>query len=157
MLINAAEWVAEECRRFTIPCRRLTAAQAQGGEAGVCQHVDLGAAGGGHWECGPSFPIDDVVAMAATGAPAHAAPDESEENMIATDQATGGQWVAYRDGSVHTLGGAPYLGGTNTPDSGTDGRPCIGIAPWGDGYVLVIEFGTGEPGKRDPRSFHFRR
>ncbi len=89
--------------------------------------------------------------------PGEAVPIESEENMIANDARTGGQWVAYRDGSVHTLGGAPYLGGTNDPKSGTGGRPCIGIAPFEDGYVLVHEFGTGEAGKRDPRAYHFRR
>ena len=82
---------------------------------------------------------------------------ESEENMIATDKVTGGQWIAYRDGAVHTVGGAPFLGATNDGKAGTGGRPCIGIAPYEDGYVLVHEFGSGEPGKRDPRAYHFRR
>ena len=87
MLDNAAAWVAEECRRFSIPVRRLTPAQAQGGQAGVCQHVDLGAAGGNHWDCGPGFPMDDVLRMAAGGAPsAPTAPKESEdENMVLAD------------------------------------------------------------------------
>ena len=33
----------------------------------------------------------------------------------------------------------------------------IGIAPYADGYVLVHEFGSGAPGSRDPRSYHFTR
>ena len=69
MLANAAQWVAEEAEAFGIPLRRLTAAEAQGGAAGVCQHVDLGSSGGGHWDCGPGFPMDQVIAMAAGGSP----------------------------------------------------------------------------------------
>lgn len=92
------------------------------------------------------------------GAPAGPQPTEQEDNnMVATDVLTGGQWVAYPDGAVHTVGNAPYLGGTNDPKSGAGGRPCIGIAPFENGYVLIVEFGSGEPGKRDPRAYHFRR
>lgn len=64
MLHNAAAWVAEEAQRFGLPIVKLTAAQAQGNGRGVCQHVDLGAAGGGHHDCGPGFPIDEVLSMA---------------------------------------------------------------------------------------------
>ena len=67
MLANCAAWIAEECAAFNIPIRKLSAAQAQGGQAGVCGHVDLGAAGGGHWDPGPSFPWEQVIDMAATG------------------------------------------------------------------------------------------
>jgi len=64
MLANAAEWIAEEAAAFGIPIVKLTAQQAQGGSAGVCQHVDLGSWGGGHTDCGPNFPIDQVIAQA---------------------------------------------------------------------------------------------
>ena len=67
MLANTAAWIAEEAAAFGIPIRKLTAGQAQGGTAGVCQHVDLGASGGGHWDCGPAFPMDQVLDMAANG------------------------------------------------------------------------------------------
>jgi hypothetical protein len=68
MLANAAAWVAEEAQAFGIPLVCLSTAQAQDGRSrGVCQHVDLGAAGGGHWDCGPGFPLADVVAAAAGG------------------------------------------------------------------------------------------
>lgn len=69
MLNNCGLWIAEEAARFGIPIVRLTAAQAQGGGRGVCQHVDLGAAGGGHWDCGPGFPMDQVLAIANGGKP----------------------------------------------------------------------------------------
>jgi Putative peptidoglycan binding domain/N-acetylmuramoyl-L-alanine amidase len=64
MLRNAADWVAEEAKALNIPLVKLTAAQAQGGGRGICQHHDLGAAGGGHWDCGPGFPMDRVLEMA---------------------------------------------------------------------------------------------
>ena len=75
MLVNAADWIREECARFDLPMRRLTPAEAQGGGRGVCMHVDLGSWGGGHWDCGPGFPFDDVLAVAG-GSPAHAAPEK---------------------------------------------------------------------------------
>jgi N-acetylmuramoyl-L-alanine amidase len=157
MLVNAAAWIAEECARFSIPLQRLTPAEAQGSGRGVCQHVDLGAWGGSHWDCGPGFPLDDVIAVAA-GKPAHGAPaEETEESMILGDPKSGGVWVAYRDGAVHGMDGAPYLGGTNNATSGAAGHPCIGIAAYGDGYALVHEFGSGDPGSRDPRTYHFAR
>jgi peptidoglycan hydrolase-like protein with peptidoglycan-binding domain len=73
MLANCAAWVAEEAQAFGIPIIRLTPAQAQSGTAGVCQHVDLGPMGGGHWDCGPGFPMDRVLQMAG-GVPASPVP-----------------------------------------------------------------------------------
>lgn len=67
MLANCAAWIAEEAAYFGIPIVRLTAAQAQGSGRGVCQHSDLGSWGGGHWDCGGAFPIDDVIEMAKGG------------------------------------------------------------------------------------------
>lgn len=64
MLENCARWIMEEAVTFGLPIQKLTAAQAQGSGRGVCQHVDLGSWGGGHWDCGSSFPIDDVLARA---------------------------------------------------------------------------------------------
>jgi len=64
MVDNTAAWVAEECAAFGIPIRRLNASQAQGGEAGVTDHAALGAAGGGHWDVGSGFPMDEVIAKA---------------------------------------------------------------------------------------------
>ena len=69
MLRNAAMWVAEECNRFGIPIVALTPTQAQGTGRGVCQHSDLGTAGGGHHDCGPGFPMDVVIDWAKNGFP----------------------------------------------------------------------------------------
>lgn len=67
MLDNVAKWLAEEADIHDIPLVRLSSSQAQGGGRGVCQHVDLGALGGGHWDCGSGFPTGDVIQMARDG------------------------------------------------------------------------------------------
>jgi hypothetical protein len=74
ILSNVAQWVAEEAAAFGIPIIGLNAGQAQGGASGVCQHVDLGSAGGGHWDAGPGFPMSEVLAMAGGQAPSTPSP-----------------------------------------------------------------------------------
>jgi hypothetical protein len=72
MLANTAAWLAEESAALGIPLVKLDASQAQGGGRGVCQHIDLGAGGGGHVDCDygtGNFPIDKVLSMATGGAP----------------------------------------------------------------------------------------
>jgi hypothetical protein len=86
MLANTAAWLAEESAAFGIPLVRLTPAQAQGLGRGVCQHVDLGAAGGGHTDCGPGFPIDEVIAMAGGAGPPVNLEDENVTAYFANNQ-----------------------------------------------------------------------
>lgn len=74
MLSNCAQWIAEEAAKFGLPITKLTSAQAQGTGRGVCQHADLGSWGGGHWDCGGSFPIDHVLELARGGEPAPPTP-----------------------------------------------------------------------------------
>src|SRR4029077_9956019 len=105
MIANTAEWVAEEAAAFGIPLVALTAQQAQGGASGVCQHADLGASGGGHWDCGYSFPMARVLELAGGGG-APAPTQKEERRMVLTDQITGGLWVLMPDGGVHTYDGA---------------------------------------------------
>jgi len=64
MLENCARWIAEEARAFGLPLTKLTPSQAQGSGRGVCQHVDLGSWGGGHFDCGTEFPMSKVLEMA---------------------------------------------------------------------------------------------
>jgi hypothetical protein len=83
MLANCAQWIAEEAAYFNIPLVRLTAKQAQDGKSkGICQHVDLGAAGGGHWDCGTGFPMDQVIATAKGSAPTPPTPEPSPTPTI---------------------------------------------------------------------------
>jgi hypothetical protein len=73
MLANCAAWLREEAAAFGVPLQALSAAAAQSSGQGVCQHIDLGSWGGGHVDCGPSFPLADVLAQAG-GAAAPAPP-----------------------------------------------------------------------------------
>lgn len=150
MLVNAAEWIAEECARFGLPMRRLTPAEAQGNGRGVCQHVDLGSWGGGHWDCGPGFPLDDVLAV-ASGKPAHAPSSKRKgHEMIASTSTGNGYWIAKPDGAVYTFGDAQFRGGANDPDAGGPGKSVVpagheivGIAGRGtDGYWLTASDGS---------------
>lgn len=70
MLRAAAAWVAEEAKYYGIPLVGLSSSAAQSGSKGVCQHVNLGASGGGHHDCGSGFPMDQVIAWAKGGSPA---------------------------------------------------------------------------------------
>jgi hypothetical protein len=84
MLENTAKWVAEEAAHFGIPITKLSPSAAQGSGRGVCQHVDLGPAGGGHTDCGAGFPMDEVLEMARGGsAPTPESPlPITEDDMI---------------------------------------------------------------------------
>jgi hypothetical protein len=86
MLDNTAQWIAEEAQYFGIPIRALSAGEAQGGVAGVCQHADLGAAGGGHWDCGSGFPMAEVIDAAITyalgGTPVPEAPEGGDDDVF---------------------------------------------------------------------------
>jgi hypothetical protein len=67
MLHNAADWIAEEAKKFGLPITELSPSQAQGSGRGVCQHIDFGAWGGGHVNCGDGFPMDKVLEWARGG------------------------------------------------------------------------------------------
>lgn len=94
MLRNAADWIREESQRLGIPLTVLSDSAAQGGGRGVCQHINLGAGGGGHVDCGSGFPLD-VVMQWARGESAGA--DDSDvmgEGMI---------YLAFDDGGTAAL------------------------------------------------------
>jgi hypothetical protein len=92
MLDNCAKWIAEEAAHYGIPITRLSASQAQGSGRGVCQHVDLGARGGGHHDCGSGFPMDYVLDLARGGAPEQA---EQEGDLITSAVAANGNFHVF--------------------------------------------------------------
>jgi hypothetical protein len=81
-LENMAQWVKEEASRWSIPLVALNNSQAQGSGRGVCQHSSLGAGGGGHYDCGPGFPMDELIRLAKGGAPAKPEVTETEEDDV---------------------------------------------------------------------------
>lgn len=98
MLQNAAAWIAEEAARFAIPIQRLTPTEAQTNGRGVCQHVDLGAWGGGHHDCGPNYPMDRVLGMARGAKPSPPqppAPEWQDCPMVIATTAAGGKWLIW--------------------------------------------------------------
>lgn len=97
MLENASQWIAEEAAYFGIPIRRLTAQQAQDGKTkGVCQHVDLGSAGGNHWDCGPNFPMDSVLSRANQIASGDAGPvNQWSDDMVIQEPDGKIYWCIY--------------------------------------------------------------
>lgn len=56
-LDNTAQWIAYWSRKYGIPITHSV-------KHGVCEHSDLGAAGGGHSDCGPGYPLDVVLEKA---------------------------------------------------------------------------------------------
>jgi hypothetical protein len=87
LLRNAADWVAWMCAKYSIPIVSLSASQAQDPNVrGVCDHVDLGSWGGNHNDCGPGFPMDQVIAWAKSGTGSTPTPEPPQElgvNMTA--------------------------------------------------------------------------
>lgn len=68
-----ARWLSENAKGLDETARFVAAWSVQHGiplrlstSTGVCQHRDLGAAGGGHSDCGPNYPIDVVLSKAKT-------------------------------------------------------------------------------------------
>jgi N-acetylmuramoyl-L-alanine amidase len=126
MLQNTAQWIAEEAARFGIPIVKSSS-------RGVCGHVDVSGPGG-HWDPGPSFPWDRVLAMALSGvAEAPGQPTQGGTNMMITNPGPdGGYWMLDAKGGVFAKGApfhgsvpgvpavpsAPIIGGTATPDGG---------------------------------------
>ena len=69
MLDNTARWIAEECKYYGIPIQKLSTSQASSGR-GVVGHVNVSGPGG-HWDPGPDFPWDKVIAAARSGGPVY--------------------------------------------------------------------------------------
>jgi hypothetical protein len=64
LLRNTAMWAAHMSAKYNIPLVALSSSQAQGSGRGVCQHVNLGSWCGNHSNCGPGYPMDQVIAWA---------------------------------------------------------------------------------------------
>ena len=92
MLENCAAWIAEEAAAFGIPLDLLDPGAAQSRVPGVCEHADLGSMGGGHWDCGPSFPIGRVLDMARGAAPEPEGEDDMRMYLAVGDGPGDGRW-----------------------------------------------------------------
>lgn len=102
MLNNAAAWVRARCLARGIPIVHIGPADVKAGRAGVIGHVDYtnGTGDGTHWDPGPGFPWDIVIARAAGTA---ATPATQEDDMT-PDQS------AKLDAILNQLTGSTKLG-----------------------------------------------
>jgi hypothetical protein len=72
MLRIAAAQVAKDCKKWSIPIRKITASQAAAGTKGILGHADITKAfpqdKGSHTDPGSSFPWAEFIAMVQTAA-----------------------------------------------------------------------------------------
>ncbi len=74
-----AQWLATRSKARGIPLTYIGVDGVRARKPGVIQHNDysVGTGDGDHWDCGPGYPVDVVIAMArdiAAGKPATARP-----------------------------------------------------------------------------------
>lgn len=84
ILSRTAAWIRRECVASNVPMVKLTAADVAAGKSGVIGHIDWtnGMKDGSHWDPGPGFPWDVVMAEVRQGAPAAAAAREDSAEVI---------------------------------------------------------------------------
>lgn len=58
-LKKGAKFTAYWCKKYDIPVRRVKSPD----QSGICGHIDLGGAGGGHSDPGPNFPWVRFIGM----------------------------------------------------------------------------------------------
>jgi hypothetical protein len=157
MLQNTADWIREECQHFGLPIVKLSAGQAQGSGRGVCGHVDLGQAGGGHSDPGPNFPWSEVMDLARRGGPPPSTTSAQEDKMIATATASNGNghfWRVLSDGSAvdytwkgsdgawHPVGASGWMSGMARFAAAPSGHKIQSIDAVLDGRVLTVYIRT---------------
>jgi N-acetyl-anhydromuramyl-L-alanine amidase AmpD len=59
--LETARWIAQWSHEHHIPIRRAEVAGAYVIRSGVTTHAALGAAGGGHHDPGPDYPLEEVL------------------------------------------------------------------------------------------------
>lgn len=109
LLTRTARWIADRCRTRGIPCVKLTAAQVRAGQSGVIGHIDWtdGMRDGTHWDPGPGFPWDVVMARAQAflggQPPAPVKPELVEDDMLSIlAKAKDQPWVYLIQGNTRT-------------------------------------------------------
>ncbi|WP_029931084.1 peptidoglycan recognition protein family protein [Nocardia otitidiscaviarum] len=168
LLERTAMRYAEWNRRYGIPLRKITAAQARAGERGILGHIDISAAWRevDHWDPGHHFPYDVVIARAIeinNGGPA-AIPEEDDmpsaheiaaavwahrvrkpgaregHNEPGVDNETAGNLLSWID--LHAGVGVDQLGGDGSKarrDGAVTGWPQLGGRTVVDALAMIGE------------------
>ena len=147
MLENCAKWIAEEAKYYGLPITKLNASQAQGSGRGVCQHVDLGSGGGGHWDCGSGFPMDYVLTMAAGGAVSE--PEQEETSLIASALSHSGNLNVFelKDGWIWDTW---QKKGQTSWNGGKEGEGIAGMRRFAEAKDVVSISAETSIGRNDP-------
>ena len=145
LLHNAADWVAWMTKKYNVPLRALSNADAQNPDVkGVCQHINFGSWGGGHVDCGSGFPMDKVLEWAASGAPS----SESETDMIPAVASYNNQayyaWVGDKGVIRYKGPDTDYEPCTIDSSAGAIGGCGMHITPSGWTFVTFTN-STGDP------------
>lgn len=83
LLDATARWLADRSKARGIPLRRLSHAEVRARVPGVIMHDDYSKAtgDGSHWDCGPGYPWDVVLAKAVAYRDGAPAPDDVPEDI----------------------------------------------------------------------------
>jgi peptidoglycan hydrolase-like protein with peptidoglycan-binding domain len=155
LLANTAAWIAEEAHRFGLPIVKVDAAGR-----GVCGHVDLSGPGG-HWDPGPGFPWD-VVLAAAKGAPVPSPPAPPAAGPAPPfpgrhlDVGVAGEDVRTWQAQMATRGWDVVVDGAFGPgcrstalafqrEKGLDADGVVGPETWHATWAAPIAAGTSPP------------
>jgi hypothetical protein len=143
VLRKAAPYVAEVCRRFGIPVRKISAGQVAAGVKGICGHADITAAfpqdGGDHTDPGSAFPWGTFIGYVNGGGQPAPAPqpqqwEEPDMILVQVDKATvpaGSSWpgVFLMDGScqLHHITPAQKRNGSTALSDNVAGYEAAGL------------------------------
>lgn len=130
LLHNAADWVAWMCGKYGIPIRALSNADAQNPNVkGVCQHVNLGSAGGGHSDCGGGFPMDQVLKWASGSSPTPSPQQEADMSASVAYDLDGRAHYAcvWSDGKINYRPPGGSWGACDSGQTGAKSGAGIGI------------------------------
>jgi hypothetical protein len=138
LLRNTADWVAWMAGKYGIPIRALSDSEAQDPNCrGVCEHSNLGAWGGGHYDCGPGFPMDVIIKWAKEGT---GAPVMSTSAVAFDSQGKAHYACIWSDGKVNYR---PPGGTWYAVDPGSNAKDGCGIAISATDHVIITYVNQG--------------
>jgi N-acetylmuramoyl-L-alanine amidase-like protein len=154
MLTAAGRLAGELARQYNIPMVGLNSSQAQGSGRGFCEHKNFGAGGSGHHDCGPGFPMDEVIRIAkgggaSPGAPAPKPQEEEEPIMFWLD------WTKDGDPIPIVIPNA-YTGGNARIRLGCNSSAVVRLDwPGADNKDISLDYGKGAQGTTIPKGTSF--
>jgi hypothetical protein len=137
LLDNAAEWIRYCVDKYNVPWTLLNDSQAQNPDVrGICEHVNFGAWGSGHVDCG-NFPMDEVIKRAkAGGSPA---PPATSGGMMTAAVAFDSQNRPHR-ARINSAGQIKYMppgGSYGVIDPNSKAKTGLSIAVDGDDRIFI--------------------